>query len=312
MNRPLTILAGLLWFFQPLGLWAAPATQKPQLTTVAKMVARGQYPAAIQRSRTALKHQPRALGMRALLGIALARSGRLSEALPHLEATAGVMAYVELGGYGAHADALRAAGSGQAAWAVRRQRLGPDLSMRAQVQTMCQGVDDLLAAGESDPAITLGRRAVDTLPDSPAAHAFLASALLWAGRHEEAGFHHWRSKQADGRRISRVVVNALWLSEQSGDLVGGFEAVDRLRVMRPSDVRVAVWSAAWLARQGRGEEARTSLGLDRWKRKQHPNLEAERFRLAWADGDAQAAQKALKRLTLMFPHHPDTRVLFAY
>jgi hypothetical protein len=287
----------------------AGLSPKPQLTEVAKLVARGRYPAAIELSRRALVRQPRATAMRALLGIALARTGRLADALPHLEASAGVMAYIEIGGFGAHADALRAAGDGRGAWMVRSQRLTPALQSRARVQTLCQGVDDLLVSGDTVGAMALGRAAVLEDPSSSAAQAFLATALLAADRVEEAEFYHWLSMTGVSRRLARVLVNGAWLAERQGDFVAGFHRFDQLRVMRRTDVRIAAWEAGWLRRVGRAEEGVRRLKSSIWVAQQHPELEAERVRLLRSVGDAEGAERALTRLVRLFPDHPYARAL---
>jgi len=289
----------------------ASLQKKPQLTEAAKLLLKGRYSAVIAMTRTALRRQPSATAMRALQGIALSRSGRLAEALPHLSASAGVMAYIELGGFGAHADALRASGQGHSAWSVRSQRLSTELSARARVQTLCQGVDDLLSVGDTDGAIGLGEAAVVELPDSPAAHAFLATALIADGRLDDAGFHHWRSRTSSHRRLARVLVNEAWLAETQSDFIAGLRAWEKLRVMRRSDVRIVAWQAGWLRRVGLEDEVPGIIDAPAWRAHQSPDLYAERVLSHIYLGRVEEAEQALTRLASLFPDHPRTRKLLS-
>ena len=279
---------------------AVPLKAKPQLVQVARLVRSGQYGQAIRQSRRALELDPSSDGMRALLGIALERNGNSVRALPLLEASAGTRAYIELGGYGAHADAQRASGVGSP-WTIRRQRLSGDLSDRQAVQTFTQGVDDLLAVGDVWGAIGLGERALERDPGASAAHAFLATALLVAGDTDGAEYHHWLSYRGGPRRLARTAVNEALLAEQAGDQVGAQRSWERLEVTRRGDPRVASWHAGWLRRQGQLQLAKARTFSVEQK---GPLLLAERVRVLRLLNEHEAAAGELGTLETRFPMHP--------
>ena len=283
-----------------------PNQDKPQLVRVARLLGSGRYAQAIHQARRALSLDSGAAGMQAILGIGLARTGDTSEALRYLEQSAGTMAYVELGGLAAHADVLRSHGLGHQAWSIRRQRLSDSLSDRQIVQTLVQGVDDHLVAGDLSGALDLGEQAVAQDPESPAAHAFLATALLAMGDVDGAEYHHWLSRRGLRRRLARVAVNQALLAERAGDLIGALNSWERLEVMRRHDPGLAAWHAAWMRRQGWVEMAKARvLSVD----SRDPELLAERVRILLELSEAEDASRELMMLERLFPSHPAVQEL---
>jgi len=295
----------VLWFavfaiLLPIQAGASPPKKKPQLIEIARLVRAQRYSQAIRDARRALQLSPSADGVRALLGIALVRNGDPASALPLLEQSQGTRGYIELGGYGAHADALRAAGVGSP-WAIRSQRLSEQLSDRQVVQTLSQGVDDMLTIGDVRGAITLGERAVAWDPDAPAAHAFLATALWAAGDFDEAEYHHWLSYRGGARRLARTAVNEALLAEQSGDPVGAQQSWERLEIIRRGDSRITAWHAGWLRRQGQLRLAKERAFSVEQK---GPQLLAERVRILRLLEEHELADAQLIALEQRFPLHP--------
>ena len=281
-----------------------PRGRKAQLKTAMRMLERGRYGPAIKQSREILARRPSHAGAQALMGIALARSGRLSDALPQLERSQGSMVYTQMGGYGAHADSLRAAGRGEEAWLLRSHLLSPGRSDFAQVQTYCHGIDDLLSIGDVAGALALGEEAISIAPDAPAAHAFYSTALLWSGDVEAAEFHDWLSRTASSTRVSRVPINQAWLGERSGDLFVGHRAWRRARLMRKREPRIAAWEAGWWRRQGNAGVAWTVVNTGRFEDHQSPELMAERILLSGLLNRGDELTRELTRFGRLFPAHP--------
>jgi hypothetical protein len=281
-----------------------PRGRKAQLKSAMRMLERGRYGPAIKHSREIVAKRPNHAGARAVMGIALARSGRLSDALVQLEVSQGSMAYTQLGGYGAHADALRAAGLGTEAWALRSQQLDPDRLDLVSVKIYCHGIDDLLSVGDVNGALALGEVVVGIAPDAPAAHAFYSTAFLWSGDVEAAGFHDWLSRTSSTTRVSRVPINQAWLGEAVGDVVAGHRAWSRARLMRKRDPRIAAWEAGWWRRQGNAERGWTVANAGRFSSHQSPDLLAERILLLHLLDRGNEAAQELERFGLLFPAHP--------
>lgn len=281
-----------------------PRGRKAQLETAMRMLERGRFGAAIRTSKEIAAKRPNHAGARAVMGIALARSGRFSDALPHLEVSQDSMLYTQLGGYGAHADALRAAGLGGEAWALRSIQLEPHRSDVEQVRVYCHGIDDLLSIGDVAGAVALGEVAVELAPAAPAAHAFYSTALLWSGDMESADFHDWLSRSSSKVRISRVPINQAWLGEVVGDEIAGYRAWSRARVMRKRDPRVAAWEAGWWRRQGKPEMGWTVVNAQRFASHQSSDLMAERVLLLTILGRREHASQELERFGHLFPAHP--------
>ena len=278
--------------------------RKMGIQRVMRQVQRGRFAAAEMTARKILMTNPNAVGIQALLGVALVRRGRNADGLDYLDRTVGVMAYSESGGIAAHADALRAAGRGQDAWEVRKERLLRDLSDRERIQIYTQGVDDYLSIGRPDAALELGWFALSIDPDAPAPHAFLATAYLMAGDHESAGFHHWMSMMNMDVRSPRAAVNEAWLGEADHDLVGGLLAWERVRGLRKTKARIAGWHGGWLRRNDRMAEAHGVVYDPSWSGHQDPDLYAERVRISHVRGDQGRASDALGQLMAFFPGHP--------
>jgi len=281
-----------------------PRGRKAQIKTAMRMLERGRYGPAIKQSREIVAKRPNHAGARAVMGIALARSGRLSDALSQLELSQGSMIYTQFGGYGAHADALRAAGLGAEAWALRSQQVDPSRPVLAQVKIYCDGIDDLLSVGDVDGALTLGEAVVGIAPNAPAAHAFYSTALLWSGDVEAAGFQDWLSRTSSVTRVSRVPINQAWLGEAVGDVVAGHRGWGRAKRMRKREPRIAAWEAGWWRRQGNAEVGWSVANAGRFSSHQSPELLAERVLLLdMLDRENEAAQE-LERFRLLFPAHP--------
>jgi tetratricopeptide (TPR) repeat protein len=281
-----------------------PRGRKAQLKTAIRMLERGRYGPAIKQSREIISKRPNHAGARAVMGIALVRSGRMSDALPQFELSQGSMVYTQLGGYGAHADALRAAGFGGEAWALRSQQLGGDQPRLMQVKVYCHGIDDLLSIGDVGEALALGETVVSIAPNAPAAHAFYSTALLWNGDVESAEFHDWLSRISSSTRVSRVPINQAWLGEVVGDVVAGQRAWGRAKLMRKKEPRIAAWEAGWWRRQGNPEMGWTVADAGRFSSHQSSDLLAERVLLLRMLGRDEDANQELERFGLLFPAHP--------
>jgi len=281
-----------------------PRGRKAQLKTAMRMLERGRYGAAIEQSREITAKRPNHAGARAVMGIALARAGRLSDALPQLEVSEGSMVYTQLGGYGAHADALRAAGFGAEAWETRSQQLAADGLDFTNIKIYCHGIDDLLSVGDVEGALSLGETVVGIAPTAPAAHAFYATALLWDGDIDSAEFHDWLSRTSSTTRVSRVAINQAWLGEAVGDVLSGHRAWSRAKLMRKREPRIAAWEAGWWRRQGNAAMGWTVVNAGRFSSHQSPSLLAERTLLLRMLDRGEDATRELERFGLLFPAHP--------
>lgn len=286
---------------------ALPSTntgaRKMGIQRVMRQVQKGRFVAAEKTARNILATNPDAVGVQALLGVALVRRGKYADGLVQLEQTQGVMAYTESGGIAAHADALRAAGRGHEAWTVREARLHGMVSDRERIRVYNQGMDDFLSEGRTDEAISLGWDALSIHPDAPATHAFLATAYAMSGDTGSAGFHHWMSMRNEQVRSPRAAVNDAWLGEAYNDVAGGLLAWERVNSVRRSKARMAGWHGGWLRRNGRLAEARGVVFDSVWSDHQDPDLYAEQVRVSHALGEHVLATKVLGQLMMLFPEH---------
>ena len=278
--------------------------RKVDIQRVMRQVQNGRFVAAEKTARNILANNPSAVGVQALLGVALVRRGKYADGLVELEQTWGVMAYTESGGIAAHADARRAAGRGREAWTVREARLHGMVGERERVRIYNQGMDDYLSEGRTDEAISLGWDALSIHPDAPSTHAFLSTAYLMSGDTDSAGFHHWMSMKNEHVRSPRAAVNDAWLGEAHNDVAGGLLAWERVNHVRRSKARMAAWHGGWLRRNGRVSEARGIVFDSVWSDHQDPDLYAEQIRLLHALGEPVLAIEGLGQLVELYPEHP--------
>jgi Flp pilus assembly protein TadD len=298
-----------LWFLLPAVAWGqqapGPQGKKAQVRSVIKLMERGRYVGAVKAADRILESQPRASAALALKGIALSRMGMHANALPLLDRSAGIAVYSELGGVGAHANSLRAAGRGAEAWRVRSRRIHPAMPIQQKIKTQCHGVDDLLSVGRVSEALILGEAMVLDAPDSPSAHAFYATALLASGDLESAEFHQFLAKRYSVQRIPRIPANRAEIAGHYGDEWSARRSWARARIMRKRDAWIAAGQAEWLLSQGEVASALSTLDQRAFIDQQHPDLLGLRVRLLLAAGNRDAASRALTRFAQLFPDHPE-------
>ena len=289
----------------------APGVKGPktQFRTVLRLVEHGRYKAAVKAADSVLERHPGAVAVRGLKGIALARLGRYSDALRFLESSQGTQVYLEAGGVSAHADALRAAGQGRAAWRIRSAHLSPTDPQNARVKSRCHGIDDLLSVGDALEARGLGELAVLEAPESATAHAFLASALLAMGDVDGAQFHQWLAKQYSVKRVPRIAINEARIAAVYGDDLMARRAWSRARVMRKKDPRILAWQSEWLRSKGEHQFAIAGLTKEWVANVQHPDVLSERIRVYRSLEQHKKADLEYRRLVRLFPEHPNAAEL---
>ena len=274
---------------------------KVQVSSVVRLVEGGRYRQAVRQSRRILERSGSSPAVVSLMGIALARSGLHSDALPWLEQGKGTRMYSEHGGASAHADALRAVGFGERAWRVRSGAIEAEWSAGRRVRALSHGIDDLLSSGRVQAALEAGEAAVLQAPNSATAHAFYSTALLASESIAEAEFHHWLSQRLSNRRIPRIAINEARLAAQYDDEVGALRAWSRASIQRRNDPQIAAWYAEWLRSRGEFSTAWSVLDRPAMGRQQHAALIIERIRVLEGLGRVNDSEKERIRAQRLFP-----------
>ncbi len=247
-----------------------------------------------------LQHRSTALLGSGLKGIALARMGRQSDALPWLRVSSGLSIVENQGGRKAYADALRSVGEGRQAWQVRSSLAAPGVGPMRRLRAMLDGIEDLLSEEATIDAIDLGSLAIALAPGSAAAHAHYAAALLAADEREEAEFHQWLSARLTAMNLPQQLLNEARIAMAYGDVVGAEVAWERARELRPNSATVAAGHAAWLRSQGNIDDSWATLNRDPFRRMQDESIVEQRIRTLLSMDPNQAREEA-ERFERLFP-----------
>ena len=230
--------------------------------------------------------------------------GHYGEALDSLRWAVG-SAWYEVQGVGLHANALREAGRGQEAAALRAELLvSPAYREGTELTVRVGRVHDLLAAGATEDALAEGEAAVGLFPSYGISWAALGAAQLQAGDLDGA----WTTLGLAERQLGEPSVDLGILRARLLWAEGDPEAA--WVVMNPLRVKTTLDPAAWALRmellvaRDLASDAANIATLDRFDRMQGPNMVAARVTALRAAGDAALASEVLDEGLAANPESP--------
>jgi Flp pilus assembly protein TadD len=251
-------------------LLSLPVAGAQGLGSLEMLIQRGQYRLATQAVFKRLAESPDDVELHAILGVAWSKNDFYTDALGAFALCSGSI-YYEDRGIEAHADALRAVGQGEAAAALRLERLlDADLNEGRELKVLIGAMDDLREAGDFDGALAIADRAEALFPRSPMAMAAVADVYLDIGDLDAADAAIWAMRQlGDTTRGAAVLARRAIID---GDLTEADAILEDSRRFRNPTARLASLRAEVLRLGGDPHSAADLLERNRWRALETPEL----------------------------------------
>jgi len=279
-----------------------PAGSRQRSASVVMLLRTGRSLMAVQNARQSLARTPHNTELLTALAVGEARVGYYADAAATFAFSAGEPLYEELG-IEAHATTLRACGDGEAAAALRLQRLlVPELTPQTELRVWMYAADDLWAAGDIGGALDMNEAGRAQFPRSSILHAQAAELHLALGDTDAADFHLWFSDQQGRQQRWHIAEGRRRL--QLGDLVGAHEMADAFLTMSQPSARFAAFRAEVLIALGEADDAGYMLNFGRWRLTEDPEILVARMRVRIAQGDLTAAREVAARVRAIYPDNP--------
>lgn len=268
------------------------------------MLQSGRPRMAIQNASRHLESQPNDVEVLTALGIGEARAGYFADALGTLSLCAGAELYNDLG-LEAHANALRAFGRGDEAFALRLQRRVAPMAEMQEQRLWLHAADDLLSAGDALGALDANLVGMAAYPESALLLAQHAEIMIALGDEDEADFWLWRADQ-QGRTQRWLIVESA-RRQSLGDVTGAYAIADRAIAVRQPTARLAAARADALRRIGEPDTARHYLSFGSWSLTEDPHILVARLAILRDLGEAEAEAQIASRLAALYPDNAMVR-----